>query len=152
MVCGGGEQRSRLPASALLGRAFWQGDGADRSRQGLAGREAQVVGGGTSPPVSHYQLLASLASLPPCLQLRCLRARQSLHETRLALKAAGKGEKFSISSISSKRFPSHLVTAVFRKITGLMGLLLGTIRGAVLVGMGNSGHWFWDLGPFFLCC
>lgn len=33
-----------------------------------------------------------------------------------------------------------------------MGLLLGTIRGAVLVGMGNSGHWFWDLGPFFLCC
>lgn len=60
---------------------------------------------------------------------------------RLALKAAAKGEKFSISSISSIRdfFPSHLVTAVFRKITGLMVLLPGVCMGVIRLGEGGRG-------------
>lgn len=61
----------------------------------------------------------------------------------LALKAAAKGEKFSISSISSKRdffffSPSHLVTAVFRKITELMVLLPGTCTGMILLTRGGK--------------
>lgn len=85
-----------------------------------------------SPPVLHPSLCASTS--PVSVQEKvCMKPQ-------LALKAAAKGEKFSISSISSKRdfFPSHLVTAVFRKITELMVLLPGICLGVILLRGGGK--------------